>query len=217
MKSLSFQILSSILRATMSSRSHSQARRERGDGGNRQQQESTARGGRGRRRGGTTPTTRPVPSRSSYASVTRRSARLSQAQGSPSAIPVVSSVNTVSMSTAVVATAPTIVAAPTAPQLQGSWAEHTATKGSVQSGQARREASCQIFPSLVSSAKKPCAASPSPVQQDHKAPSASQQPNATSQEKPAQAGATGQETAREETISSADRECYKELLALLQL
>ncbi|VDP63464.1 unnamed protein product, partial [Heligmosomoides polygyrus] len=95
----------------------------------------------------------------------------------------------VSMSTAVVATAPTIVAAPTAPQLQGSWAEHTATK-----------------------AKKPCAASPPPAQQEHKAPSAPQQPNSTSQEKPAQAGATGQETAREETISSADRERYKELL-----
>ncbi|VDO38630.1 unnamed protein product, partial [Heligmosomoides polygyrus] len=90
----------------MPSQTRGQSRRGRGDRGSRQQQEPTGCGGRGGERRGTTPTTRRVPSRSSYGPVTRRSSRLSQTRGSSSVVPVASSANSVSRSTAVLATAP---------------------------------------------------------------------------------------------------------------
>ncbi|VDO32754.1 unnamed protein product, partial [Heligmosomoides polygyrus] len=81
---------------------------------------------------------------------------------------------------------PITVAAPTAPQLQGSWAEHMEAETSIQSQQARREADSQVSPSLVSSAKRPRATSPTPVQKEGKAPAAPEPPVAPPQKEPAQ-------------------------------
>ncbi|VDP43371.1 unnamed protein product, partial [Heligmosomoides polygyrus] len=82
---------------------------------------------------------------------------------------------------------------------------HAADEEDVKEGQVQQPA------------KKPRAASPTPIQKEGKVPSAPQQPAAPPLEEPSQAGATGQETPREETISAADHPRYKELLALLRI
>ncbi|VDO40276.1 unnamed protein product, partial [Heligmosomoides polygyrus] len=123
----------------------------------------------------------------------------------------------VSRSTAVLATAPITVAAPTAPQLQGSWAEQMEAETSIQSQQARREADSQVSPALVSSAKRPRATAPTPVQKEGKAPAAPEPPVASPRKEPAQVGTTGQGTAREEPTLAANYPRYQELLALLQI
>ncbi|VDO37835.1 unnamed protein product [Heligmosomoides polygyrus] len=87
----------------------------------------------------------------------------------------------------------------------------------VQSQQARREADSQISPSLVSSAKKPRATPPTPVQKEGKAPAAPEPPVVPPRKEPAQVGATGQGTSREEPTLAADYPRYQELLALLQI